>query len=248
MNTKAGSWIGGTVIIAVLASIAAWFLVLSPRLESIESIKSETVAVNDQNDILEIKIASLKVEFAKLDEYKAEIAALQVEIPTAAALADYTRQFAAIAEANAVVVTTWAPGAPFSFMPAVSADAPVPDADAATDPAAGAAPAAQIPGFVAMPFSLTVVGTYSNTQAFLSQLQTGTERLFLVTALSGNSQVQADAAGGRPATEPGDIELTVTGYTYVLEDSIAGPEAPIEPTPLPVSGGGANPLVPVAGQ
>lgn len=256
MNTKTGSWIGGTVIVAVLAGVAAWFLVLAPRLENIEAIKGETVAVKDQNDILELKIEKLKVEFAKLDDYKAEIAALQVQIPTAAALADYAREVATAAEANSVVVTSWAPGAPLSFMPVGPVAAPAPDAGAVDDPdadpaagSAGVAPGAvQIPGFVAMPFNMTVVGTYNNAQGFLTQLQTGTQRLFLVTNLVGNGQQQAEASAGRPATAPGDIELTVTGFTYVLEDQLNGPAAPAEPAPLPGSGGGSNPLAPIAGQ
>lgn len=246
MNSKAGSWIGGAVLVAALACVAAWFLLLSPRLESVDSLKAETASVNDQNDILELKVEKLKVQFAKLDEYKAEIAAIQIQIPTTALLADYTKQVNEIAQANGVVVTVLAPGAPFEFLPAppsAPADAPAADATAPAAPA-------QIPGFVAMPFSMTLVGPYANTQTFLDQLQTGTQRLFLVTALTGGSQPEGEAAGGRPATVVGDIELTVTGYAYVLQDPLAGIAemlVPGDPVPLPVPAPGANPLLPVAG-
>lgn len=245
MNSKAGSWIGGAVVAAVLACVAAWFLLFSPRLDSIESLETQTLSVNSQNDILEMKIDKLEVQFANLDEYRAEIAGLQIQIPTTALLADYTKQVQTIAEASGVVVTLWTPGAPVEFLPAVAADPSGTDATATDGSAPAVAPQGQ--GLVAMPFSMTVVGTYANSQIFLDQLQTGTQRLFLVTALTGNSQLEAEAAGGRPATAAGDIELTITGFTYVLQDPFAVLDVPAEPVPLPAPAPGANPLVPIAG-
>ncbi|HWS58761.1 MAG TPA: hypothetical protein VN257_09485, partial [Actinotalea sp.] len=103
----------------------------------------------------------------------------------------------------------------------------------------------ELNGFVAMPMSVIVVGTYDATVNFLAALQTGTERLFLVTRWTATGQDESQASGGRPATAPGDLEFSIGGYAYVLTD----PNAPTEPVegaeeqPLPGAVPGKNPFV-----
>ena len=98
---------------------------------------------------------------------------------------------------------------------------------------------------------MTAVGTYDATSAFLSDLQNGTQRLFLVSSLQGTSQDDAEASGGKPATGVGDLEVIVTGYLYVLPDSLgtAAVTDPGAPAPtLPGAVPGKNPLVPIPGR
>ena len=241
MKSQAASWVAGTVIVSVLLAVAAWFLVISPKQDAIEVIKLETANVDSLNELTEIKIAVLKKQFENLDTYKAELAAIQVQIPTSAQLAEYTKEVASIAEANEVTTTTWAPGVPTGVVPMV-----------AQEPGGVAVILPEVPGFVAVPVSMTVVGTYQNSLNFLEALQTGTQRLFLVATLDGVAQSAGEASGGRPATVLGDLELAVTGFTYVLADPY-GATAPIVPDDgsaspvLPAQPDGKNPLVPVAG-
>ena len=241
MKSSAASWIAGTVIVSLLLAVATWFLVISPKQDDIDAIKLETTNVKSQNELTEMKIAVLRKQFEHLDEYKAELAAIQVQIPTSAQLAEYTKEAAAAAEANQVTLMSWAPGVPLSVVPVVS-----------LDPAAEAGALPEVPGFVAVPVAMTVVGTYQNSLNFLESLQTGTQRLFLVTTLDGTAQAEGEAAGGRPATVAGDMELTVNGYAYVLADPYATDVPPVVdgtvPPALPVQPPGKNPLVPVAGE
>ena len=161
MKSSAASWIAGTVIVSLLLAVATWFLVISPKQDDIDAIKLETTNVESQNDLTEMKIAVLRKQFERLDEYKAELAAIQLQIPTTAQLAEYTKEAAAAAEANQVTLVSWSPGVPLSVVPVVS-----------LDPAAEAGALPEIPGLVAVPVGMTVVGTYQKSLNFLESLQT----------------------------------------------------------------------------
>lgn len=259
-GAKRSTWIGGTVFVALVIMAAAWFFAVSPMMSAAAEVRSEAEQTREMNEILDLKVEQLKADFARLPEYEAELAGIQLQIPTDAMLADYLRQLDQIAVAHSVALTTVTPSIPQAVVlatPVVTAPEPTPaeDTEGAAESGEVEAPPAPVanngpPGFTAIPFSLTVVGTYDNTLAFLNSLQTGTQRLFLVTSFTGTAQKQGDAGGGKPATAVGDQELVIAGYTYVLPDALAVPEttdpaaAPVAP---PAAVPGKNPLVPVPG-
>ncbi len=125
--------------------------------------------------------------------------------------------------------------------------------DATTAPAATTPAAAPAQGLYAIPMGIQVVGTYANVNAFLEGVQTQIGRLLLVTTVEALAQGAQDAQGGRPATAPGDVELTIGGFLYeyldstepVATDGEAEPAVPTEPAPLPTSD--RNPFAPAAG-
>ncbi|KQY44068.1 hypothetical protein [Cellulomonas sp. Root137] len=259
-GAKKSTWIGGTVFIGLVIAAAAWFLAISPTMSAASEIRSEAQSTRERNELLELKVTKLRSDFEKLPEYRAELAGIQLQIPTDAMLSDYLRQLDMIAIAHSVTLTAVTPSVPQSVVLAVPAvTAPVPEAteesgsesdEAAVAPAttAGANGPA---GFTAIPFSLTALGTYDNTLAFLNDLQNSTQRLFLVTGFTATAQDQQDAGSGKPATAVGDQELIITGYTYALPDALAVPPAvdpAAAPPVLPGATPGKNPLVPVAGR
>lgn len=264
-GAKRSTWIGGTVFAALVILAATYFLAVSPMLATASDTRAEVASTQLSNDLLQLKIKKLAADFAKLPEYKADLAAIRVQIPVGADLSGYLRQLDTIAVAHSVTVTAVGPSPAQTVVPAVPAVAPAaaaaptpaPTATVSAAPAAGAsaaaAPAANAApvGFAAIPFTLTVVGTYDNALAFLSDLQNATPRLFLVTGLTGTSQPKAEASGGKPATALGDIELKIDGFTYVLTDPSAVPAvaAPATPAPaLPGAVAGKNPLIPLGGK
>ncbi|CAN5115968.1 hypothetical protein BH11ACT1_BH11ACT1_13750 [soil metagenome] len=264
-GAKRSTWIGGTVFAALVIMAATYFLAVSPMLATASDTRAEVASTQQSNELLQLKIKKLAADFAKLPEYKADLAAIRVQIPVGADLSGYLRQIDAIAVAHSVTVTAVAPSPAQAVVPAVPAVAPAaataptpaPTASASATPAAGAsaavAPAANAApvGFAAIPFTMTIVGTYDNALAFLSDLQNATPRLYLVTGLTGTSQPKADASGGKPATALGDIELKVDGFTYVLTDPSAVPAvaAPATQAPaLPGAVAGKNPLIPLGGK
>ena len=107
-------------------------------------------------------------------------------------------------------------------------------------------------GLFAIPLGIQVVGTYPNVIAFLEGVQTQVGRVFLVTTLDAVAQDAQESQGGRPATAPGDVELTINGFLYeyldptpVVTDGSEPTEEPAEPAPLPTSE--RNPFASVAG-
>jgi hypothetical protein len=269
-QAKSGPWVAGTVFGAIVILLAAWFLGISPTLASAQDTASQAQAQRDQNALLQVKIASLKKQFADLDKYKAELAGLQLQIPTGLKLADYKRQLNAIALAHSVTIVSIDVSPSLAVVPAVPAgSAPAPDPSATPDPAATTDPATSdgtstdgtatgptgpkpIPGFVQVPISLEIMATWANGVAFLQDLQAVTPRLFLVTGITGTSQAVAEAGAGRPATALGDLDLIVTGSAFVLTPSAPAVVPPTDPAAkppvLPVPPGGnhpKNPLVPI---
>ncbi|PVU81097.1 hypothetical protein DDP54_17205 [Cellulomonas sp. WB94] len=266
-GAKRSTWIGGTVFVALVIMVATYFLAVSPTLATASETRAEVESTQQSNELLQRKITQLAADFAKLPEYKADLAAVRVQIPVGADLSGYLRQLDAIAVAHSVTLTSVNPSVAEMVVPVVSAAAaaavptPAPTAEATAADATGtdatsataAAPVANAgpTGFAAIPFTMTVVGTYDNGLAFLSDLQNATPRLFLVTGLTGTSQAQIVAGGGRPATAIGDIELAVTGFTYVLTDptAIQAPADPAAAVPaLPGAVAGKNPLIPLGGK
>lgn len=249
---KAGGWIAGTAVAALVIIVAAWFLVISPTLTTASETRTQVDTQLSQNSEAQVKIANLKTQFAKLDATKAELAALQLQIPTSADLAVYTQQLAAIAAAHSVTVIaiTVSPAAPVIPFAPVAAPAVTASGSATADPAAPA-PVAHIgiAGFYSLPTTVDVIGTYPNVLAFLQDLQTGTQRLFAVSNLAGTSLTKADANSGTPAIAAGDLEIVVTGALYVFVDTAAKTAAPVVPaTPLtlPVPNPATNPFKPLA--
>ena len=88
--------------------------------------------------------------------------------------------------------------------------------------------AGPVPGLSSLQLGFTVLGDYDAVQRFVSEVQTGTERLLLVSAVTATSQTAADAGGGRPATAAGDVEATFTAYAFTLADSAAADAAATE--------------------
>ncbi|AEE46124.1 hypothetical protein [Cellulomonas fimi] len=264
-GAKKSTWIGGTVFVALVLAAAAWFFAISPTLAAAAEVRDEVEQTNTFNDLLEMRVAKLAADFEKLPEYRAQLESIRTQIPADAELAAYVRELDAIATAHSVTITAVSPGTPELVTVVVQQPAaPEPtttegeeptgtDAEQAAEAGAGtttAAPATP-PSFTAIPFSITVLGTYDNVLAFVADLQAGTPRLMYVGGLLGTSQKAAEAGGGKPATADGDLELVITGQTYVLPDALAAaqPVDPAAPVPaLPGAVPGKNPLVPVPGR
>lgn len=259
-TSKVATWVAGAVVLALLLSVASWFLLISPVLATAGETRAQAVATQDSNAVLDRRIAKLAEEFDKLETTKGTLAALRQQIPTTAQLATYLRELDAVALALGVTVTSVTPSAPaaVSVDPAALAVATggtvgaVPTVEETTSEAGAAeveapAPGAGLPiGFYQIPVSMTVVGHYEAVLEFLDRVQTGTPRVLLAPTVNGTAQDDTEASGGRPATSIGDLEITVTGVAYVLREPAGRPAAQdAAPLPVPAAVPGKNPLIPV---
>ena len=262
-GAKRSTWIGGTVFVALVIVAAAYLLAISPMLTQASESRAEAESTRQQNEILQMKVAKLAADFGKLDSYKGELASMRVQIPTTAELSSLLRQIDAVAVAHGVTVTAISPGTPEAVAepPApVATDAPTDAGASAADAGDDAPDSEQAPevvqavssllsGFVALPVSITALGTYEDVLSFIGDLQEATPRLFLVSGLTGAAQKRSDEGGGRPATEVGDLEVTISGYAFTLLDPYAAPADVVDPAPaLPGVVVGKNPLIPLGGE
>lgn len=266
MNSKSSAWVGGTVVVSVLVLVVAWFVAISPTLASASTARSDTEAAEMRNAQLQIQLAELEEQFAKLDASKAELAGLQKQIPDAAQLAEYIRTLQSHAETSGVTVVQLDVAEPEAVVPA---EAPA-EAPTTEEPAEGEAPAegeeseeaaegeapadgtaeapvatgpAPVEGFAGYQIQVTVVGTAINGIAFMEKMQTVGDRLFLATEFDAKGLPAEAAKGMRPATAEGDMELKLTGYVWVLPALDAGtaPAVPAEEVPLAPLPAGPDP-------
>lgn len=251
-NPKAGGWIGGAAVVAIIIALVAWFAAISPTLATASDTRAQTEAQTTQNALTKVKTEALKKQAANLDAIKGDLAAARLQIPTSHDEAEFQRELIAIASARSVTITSVAvsPSTPLVAAAAPAATpAPTATADASTsETAAAPAAAAGSTGLYSLATTINVVGSYQNVTAFLQDLQSGIQRLFLVTGLTGTSQSAADASGGKPRTVQGDLELVISGSMYVLTDAaaaLAAPETATTPPVLPVPDPAKNPFLPL---
>jgi hypothetical protein len=253
-------WALGASVAAVALVSGGWFLAIGPALGDAAALRTETTAVQDRNALLEVQLAGMARQFQELPALQSELATLRDQIPATGQLSDLLENLSDMAAVHGVTLLSVAPGTPVPMVPGVEStttgaaaatttgdgveptDVPVPDDATVVDPgvvdaAAGAAAmTAPLPGFVAVPVELTALGSTSDVLAFLERLQARSTRLMLVTALNGTGQEDAEAAGARPATTAGDVEMRISGYVYVLEDDAAPVATAPEGGELPTSG------------
>ena len=81
-QSKAGPWILGTAFLAVVILALAWFFAVSPQLDEASAAREQAQSERDRNDLLEMQITKLAADFERIDEFKAELAALQKGVPS----------------------------------------------------------------------------------------------------------------------------------------------------------------------
>lgn len=257
--TKTSAWSLGTTGLCVAVAASSWFLAIEPeRAEAAES-RELTVAAEQSNAELEVRVEQLRLEYAELPARQAELAAIRQALPDEPALAELIRQLtAAAADAgvvldsiNAGAVTAVVDDATVTAAPEPVADEPAdgeepaegeaaaePSAEpsAAPDAAAGDAPAdaAAVPTggpvLVSVPITIQTTGDFSTTTLFLKNVQAQIDRAFLVDGLTVTVEEGEDTA-------PGTIASNLTGRVFVFVDSttVAGASgavsAPAQPAP-----------------
>lgn len=244
-------WIVGAAFGSLAILALSWLLAISPTLSAAADSRSQAADARARNSVLQLQITKLAEQFTHLDEYKANLAALREQVPEQTDLTAINKGLSALASASGVTLTAVNPTGPMAFSPVQPSGtaAPAPATAGSAGTATTGTPAASAPsapkGFYAVPLSITMVGTYDQTMTFLSSFQTGPGRIFLATAINAAAQQPGGASGGRPAVVAGDLELTVTGYAYVMLASSAAPTAttpPTTPPALPAPSGQKNPF------
>lgn len=200
--TRKTTLIGSLILLVAL--VAAWMFVLSPRSDAIAAVNEETAAAEASNQALRGQIASLKARQAQLPELREISKALDRRFPTTAEQAKLLRMItAAAAEA----------GIAPQHLTGMQMDAPAP---------VGGATSAQLPG-VAAPISqiagqkltINVSGSPSQIRQFVRNLEK-LPRAFAVSTISVSQQAVAQEPTESASTAPDAQTVTLTGDMFIM--------------------------------
>jgi hypothetical protein len=243
------------LILAVVLSLAivvlGWVLGAAPQLTAASLARADRAVVETQNDGHRVRLVQLQDQFSRIDETRAELAALQRQVPTGNQLPDFVDDVTAIAVAHSVEVMQYTAEESLSPIELQAAIAPAPATPAAPEPAVAepavpesAASSAMVPAptsttatrltpqnLFAIPISLSLRGTDTNVRAMLADLQ-GAPRLFFVTSAT---LVAGPVDGGVDASDDANLS-EVRGYVYVVPVSAPSPTV----SPAPVGGAAAE--------
>lgn len=261
MNAKSTTWIAGAVIVSLLLSVAVWFLAAGPKFDEAATVNSDAEAQEQRNDLTSLQVAKLRKDFERIDEYKAELAAVRVLLPTQLQLDVLYAEVAKRAEKYDLVITATVGSGAVDVVPSYTPppvapetdeddkkkdDKPSPSPTPSPTPTSKTSeetlelPDLRFEGLIAVPVGFTVIGDPKDAESFVGDLQTGLERVFVANGLQILFQEKRDATGGRPDTALGDVELAFTGLIYVLEDKLTPkidePVVPVAPGELPKGG------------
>lgn len=241
-GNAARPWILATVFVVIVLLAAAWFLLISPVLATAADTDAQAESQEQANDTARLEVQQLRNQFENMEEYEAQLAELQEQVTVRQRYADLQRLFAQVAEDHDVVVTSLQFGTAETLtIPVPAAPEPEPSAegddeasaeDAAAELEEGTAdpaPAATgLTGLFSITVSLTITGDYNDALAALNALQTGADRLVLLTSVSLTSADDDDAG-------PNGVTLQVAGETFVLADvdTLAEEEVPEDDEELP---------------
>jgi hypothetical protein len=228
-------WMAATAGLCLAGLVGAWLLLLGPMLDAAAATRDQAAQVRAQNAALTGRLTALATEFEGIEDYRAELAALRLQLPDDADLTALGREIDAAADrtgvtlvgvevADAVDMTAAASGAATGAA-AVTApvDPEVPGSDDPSSEAAAATAATGTPvsappvaGMIAIPLTTTVDGSVDAVRAFLGELQTGLQRQVLVTTLGVSALEPSTGENGTRPAATGDIEAVVGAFAYVL--------------------------------
>lgn len=263
MGQSIKAWIGLTAVVALLIVGAGWLLVISPTQSATADTRAQIETEENLAITLNSALTDLKAKAAVLDESKAELQDLRLQLPSSPETVAFRRLNDQRASAAGVTILTITTDIPTVYAPAAAPAETAPEGEVAPETPPSPSPSPSLAEnsdavppatvtttsgqlLVAVPMEIIVMGTYEGARAFVASLQDPTGRLFLVSGVGLVNQLEASATSGRPATSRGDVEVSIKGMLLVLtpgEGLVVEPEDDVELPPLPYTE--RNPFAPV---
>ena len=232
-------WVAGATLLALVVVAAGWFLLVSPRLAQASALRQQNVEQDSANARLRARISVLRAQERDLPEQEVRLAELREQIPDGVRLPELVNALTAAADQADVELLTLAPQPPAPLQPAVAptavapAGAPSTGAPSTGAPVAGTAGAAAGPAqsgpLLQIPLTITVRGSYFQTEAFLQRLEE-LRRLVLVSGVTLTERSAAPAPGAAAgaaagAVAKGSLEASITARTFLQGPPVAPPTA-----------------------
>lgn len=105
MRNPRQDWIVGTVILSLLLGVAGWFVVITPKLDAAAELNTQADSLKQDNAVLQTKVKKLAEQFTRIEDFRAELAALQVQIPIEGAVPKLVADLDKLADATKVKVS-----------------------------------------------------------------------------------------------------------------------------------------------
>lgn len=215
MMTSSRKWTAGAVAVAVLLTLASWFLLIAPQRSEASDLRDQTAAQVNTNDQIRLKTQQLQAEFASLPERQAQLAEIKQQLPDGPGLPTLVRDLSSYAKSAGVSLQSVAPGVPTAVGAATGAGV--------TTPGATPAPSASGVTLQAIPTTVTATGTYAELTLYLQKLQSSMRRAFLIQNIQ-LAPAPEDKSVGTP-----DLLMTIQGEIFVMTTPSA-PAATAAPT------------------
>ncbi len=183
-------WLGGGLATLAIVALAAWLLLIGPKLTDSQDLRTQTEAVRAENAALAAGTAALRTKFEQLPALRADVTDALAALPPDSGLPELSRQLSRQARENSVVLD--------SIQVATSTAAGV-------DPVTGATDAAAPAGAVAIPVTLLSRGSAAEQRGFLRSIQLDGPRRALVTSAS----LTATARGSVDSRSSMTTQITV---------------------------------------
>lgn len=225
------TWRLGGSAAAVLLLVVAWFLAISPTLQSASALEEETASQEQASQELRSRISLLKKQSEELPAQEAILADIQRSMPPTAALPTLIRNLTTVAKRADVVVGSVTPGKPVPVeqpQPAASSGInPSNGSPSSADPSAAstaesaeesAAAAPDEPTVESMSVTVIACGKFTQLRKYLQEL----ESMKRVMAVSSVSISRGSCAEGSPED---DLTATVGGHVFTLPTSSGQSEA-----------------------
>ncbi len=261
-------WMLGAIVISILVAAGVYALLISPELDKASTARSEFASAQDFNDLLDTQILAAQAAAKNVDDWKAEIAAIRLDLPPTPEQSALERllndslgkeglptlsiSYGIPLEVAAPALPTPADGntttdATATADPTATAE-PNADTGATGDATAGGDSSAPVTDLFQTSVTISTAGKPTALMRFLLDMQTQNERFFTVTNFSISRSAAVDAQPAQPALEAGDWVISITGSVYNLFD----PELSLptkEPAATTPYAGEAvpNPFVPISG-
>ncbi|TFC91459.1 hypothetical protein [Cryobacterium sp. TMT4-31] len=233
-------WLIGSVLTMVAVVAFGFMLGVQPQLKAAAAARAESLAVQAVNAEQTVVLDQLKLDFAGIDDLRAELAPLDDSVPTGTEMPAFVKQLSELAGRSQVTVASITVADAVAYTPVAAAvvAAPVAEDGATTElvpaPEATVATAGIPPvvdplitagNFASLAVQITLTGDYNRVLDFVNGLQTGA-RLFLVSGVSTVAVIDApsvaatdgdtDSNAVAPAATSGVVDATISGLVYVL--------------------------------
>ena len=224
-------WIAGGAISALALAGALWTFVVSPQLDDVDSLHSQTSDAQLQNVTLQSKVSKLQQQYAHMSEVKQQLAKVQAQLPSTSGLSELTAQLTAQANAHHVSITQLTAAVPALVAPpsssngAAATPAPSASSTAAAAPGAAVNPAGQL---YAIQISVAVTGSQADEIAFARDVQQQGPRSALVSSIV--VQNGSGSGAGTPGGKGSQLTIQMNVYVAPVAPTAAATPAPASTT------------------